>query len=722
MHCPLYQACDEAVSVHDSKSLHNNYEPRNNSVKSLMRVTQDRVRMLSPSILLPFYYDIPVGAKRLQRTGTEKAPGEGARWERQGGRGWTRWIPACAGRTEKGSQGRDIDRAVRPRVATRAALPVSSQDLVLEELPCQGIGVEGDLLGCAGRDDAPTLVTPLGTQVDDPVGILDDLQVVLDDNDRVALVGQLLKDAHELFDVGEVQAGRRLVEDVQRLAGGPLTQFGRQLDALGLATREGHGALAKADVAEPDGVQQLQHMLEACVRLEEVQGLFDRHLQHVGDGLALVADLERLGVEARPVAHLAGHVDVRQKLHLDLGEPVALAGLATAALHVEAEPARLVPAHLRLGHARVDLANGGEQARIGGRVAARCAPDGPLVDHDDAVDVPDTRQLLIVARLVLGVIQLARQPLVQAVVDQRRLARAGDARDAGEHVQGDVRVDVFEVVLRRARDEQVLAIGLAPGLGQWDGQLARQVLPRQRRRLGDDVRQAASSHDVSAVFTGARTHVNKIVRGADGLLVMFHDDQRVAQVAQFTQGAQETLVVTWMQADGRLIQYVEDAHQLAAHLRREAQPLGFATGQCRRRTREGQVPQAHVQDELQPFVDLAQDLLGNGTLRLRHGSRQLCNKLRRLVDRHVGDLADVETSQLDSQRLGLQAPAVTGRAVLLQHEALILLLHRVRGRLFIPACQEVDEPFPVELVDVVEPRAVLPVDRDAFLVTMQDDF
>src|SRR5664280_1993386 len=30
------------------------------------------------------------------------------------------------------------------------------------------------------------------------------------------------------------------------------------------------------------------------LRIEEVQGLLDRHLQHVGDGLALVADLQRL--------------------------------------------------------------------------------------------------------------------------------------------------------------------------------------------------------------------------------------------------------------------------------------------------------------------------------------------------------------------------------------------------------------------------------------------
>src|SRR5450759_1055946 len=74
MHCLLYHACDEAVPVHHWKLLYNNYEPRKKNVKCLMRVTQDRVHMLPPSMLLPFYHDIPVGARRLQRTRTEKAP------------------------------------------------------------------------------------------------------------------------------------------------------------------------------------------------------------------------------------------------------------------------------------------------------------------------------------------------------------------------------------------------------------------------------------------------------------------------------------------------------------------------------------------------------------------------------------------------------------------------------------------------------------------------
>jgi hypothetical protein len=72
-----------------------------------MWATRNRVHMLSPLMLLPLYYDIPVSAKRLQRARTEKAisslvvPAK----ERHprillSGTGthasWQDWIPACA--------------------------------------------------------------------------------------------------------------------------------------------------------------------------------------------------------------------------------------------------------------------------------------------------------------------------------------------------------------------------------------------------------------------------------------------------------------------------------------------------------------------------------------------------------------------------------------------------------------------------------------------------
>ena len=55
-----------------------------------------------------------------------------------------------------------------------------------------------------------------------------------------------------LRDVLEVQAGRRLVEDVDRAAGRALLQLGGQLDPLRLAAGQRRRRLAEPDVAEAD--------------------------------------------------------------------------------------------------------------------------------------------------------------------------------------------------------------------------------------------------------------------------------------------------------------------------------------------------------------------------------------------------------------------------------------------------------------------------------------
>ena len=71
--------------------------------------------------------------------------------------------------------------------------------------------------------------------IDDPVGVGDDVQVVLDDHHGVALVHQPLEHSEQLADVLEVQAGGRLVQDVDGAPGGAALELGGELDALGLA-------------------------------------------------------------------------------------------------------------------------------------------------------------------------------------------------------------------------------------------------------------------------------------------------------------------------------------------------------------------------------------------------------------------------------------------------------------------------------------------------------
>ena len=224
-------------------------------------------------------------------------------------------------------------------------------------------------------DDRATAGAAFGTHVDDPVRGLDDVQVVLDHEHRVALVDKRLQHTEQLRDILEVQAGGRFVEDVDGPAGGALLQLGGQLDPLRLATRQRRGRLPEPDVAEADVDQRVEVAGDAADRLEELGRLLDRHLQHFGDRLAFVVHLQRLAVVAGPLAHLARHVDVWQKVHLDLDRAVAGAVLAAPALDVEREPALQVAADLRLGRLAEQLADVVEDAGVCRRVGARGAPD-----------------------------------------------------------------------------------------------------------------------------------------------------------------------------------------------------------------------------------------------------------------------------------------------------------------------------------------------------------
>src|SRR5699024_2004572 len=89
-----------------------------------------------------------------------------------------------------------------------------------------------------------------GAHVDDVVGGFDHVQVVLDDDHRVATLGQPLQNIDQPVNVGDVQAGGGLVQDVEGFAGGAPGQLGGQLDPLGLAAGKLRGGLAQTDIPQ----------------------------------------------------------------------------------------------------------------------------------------------------------------------------------------------------------------------------------------------------------------------------------------------------------------------------------------------------------------------------------------------------------------------------------------------------------------------------------------
>ena len=71
----------------------------------------------------------------------------------------------------------------------------------------------GDEVGRrALEDDLAAVVAGTGAEVDDPVRVRHDRLVVLDDDDRLAGVDEPVEQGKELADVGQVQAGGRLVD------------------------------------------------------------------------------------------------------------------------------------------------------------------------------------------------------------------------------------------------------------------------------------------------------------------------------------------------------------------------------------------------------------------------------------------------------------------------------------------------------------------------------
>ena len=99
--------------------------------------------------------------------------------------------------------------------------------------------------------------------IDDPVGGLHRLLVVLDDDERVAQVAQALKGGDELAVVALVQADRRLVEHVQD-ADEARTDLRGQADTLRLAARKGSGTARQRQVGEADIDEEGQACLDLC--------------------------------------------------------------------------------------------------------------------------------------------------------------------------------------------------------------------------------------------------------------------------------------------------------------------------------------------------------------------------------------------------------------------------------------------------------------------------
>ena len=140
-----------------------------------------------------------------------------------------------------------------------------------------------------------------------------------------------------------------------------------------------------------------------------------------------------------------------------------------------------------------------------------------------------------------------------------------------------------------------------------------------------------------------------------------------------------------MEADGRLVEDVEDAHQLAPDLGREPDALTLAAGERRRGPVEAEVVEPDVTEEAEPLTDLLEGPARN--LHLALGETQVLSAAERLHDREGGEVHDAHAVDRDGEKLRLEPLATARGTRLLHHQPLDLLLDPLRLGLAVAALE-----------------------------------
>ena len=121
-------------------------------------------------------------------------------------------------------------------------------------------------------------------------------------------------------------------------------QLTREFHALRFSARQRRRRLSKREIPEPDFLQRPEPGGDRWEIFDKFQRLIHREFKHLGDRLAAVADLECFPVVATSLALLTRDIHVREEVHLDRDDAVALTRFTAPALDVERKAAGLVAA------------------------------------------------------------------------------------------------------------------------------------------------------------------------------------------------------------------------------------------------------------------------------------------------------------------------------------------------------------------------------------------
>ena len=161
--------------------------------------------------------------------------------------------------------------------------------------------------------------------------------------------------------------------------------------------------------------------------LEELNGLFYCHVEHISNIFAFVIYFQCLAVIALAPAYLAFHFNIGQEIHFYNPGSSAFTVLAPAAFYIEGETPGFVSPDFRFRYQRKQVADFRKNIDIGGGVGTRCSANGRLIDFNDFVNMFQTGKIYIGQCTGSASVIMPLHNRVERAVDEARLATTGHA-------------------------------------------------------------------------------------------------------------------------------------------------------------------------------------------------------------------------------------------------------------------------------------------------------
>ena len=149
------------------------------------------------------------------------------------------------------------------------------------------------------------------------------------------------------------------------------------------------------------------------------------------------------------------------------------------------------------------------------------------------------------------------------VLHQGGFPRSADSSDHRHHVEWELHVDVLQVVLVGAFQDDGVVPAAASGR-HGNGLFAFQILAGKALRTVYDIFVVALAHKLSAELASQGPDIDDVVGVADDFLIMLHHDHRIADVAETLQHFDQPVSVARMQPDAGLVEDVGGTHEAAA--------------------------------------------------------------------------------------------------------------------------------------------------------------